>query len=1076
MATYRYTLYGKKKHTCPNCQKKTFNRYVDQQTNDFLPDHYGKCERIHSCGYELNPYKDGYHKGQKSSTFVPSAPVHREPSLIPDRIVRSYGRGGDYFSQYLIKRFGDKARKALQTYRVSTANHYGYERGTIFWQVDLEGKIRAGKVMLYDSKTGKRIKDRQNWVHKLHPDLKKTDFNMSQCLFGTHLLSLPENADKTVCIVESEKTAIIASLHYPEYVWLATGSLHNLKAESLKPLAGRKVILVPDTSLPNKKGQTAFDLWNEKANHIRLTYKIDISVSDILEAIATDAERASGYDLADYLLDKPQRLKDINWEKKSQTTIIWQADDAQLRRLRDNELTFINLSPTATGKTSTAIGYAQTLQTNAETCCFFLFPTRTLAKQVGETYHLPTLIGGEKWTDTQLFEALQADSICCLTYEYALALQQKGIFDNLIRAGVKIRAWVDEAHELEAQDAIRREAVDFIVNGLKQYAKSIEYMTGTVSITLTKSLNAPVYRSPCPTKIKMNFNALTFNTKKDQWYDALIGQLIHNDGNTIDVVRINSLKGIRELTDRLIENGLYQPSEIAVLTGKKGELSGSDEVSTAVKDHIISKERISDGIKLVLCTSVMDTGINIRNQNIHVFAVHNGKVGFEAHNLMQFLSRFREAEILDFRYILSETCAQSEGKKLAQIKSQVENLYDHKLVVYTRQAQTLTGSKVNEYLKRTPDLVNEVPKFRYDHSGMWQARTTHIGRECLTDFQKRLSLHTTVEYLNNEYQCVNSFQVTESRIKKTFYDTSAKDSQTLQAVANLAGMLQDTQQRRFLYASCLEHSDYSILADVQKIDTIFNYEFYRNEIKNSPEFLVWKQSNQETLERSSFNQRVRQFLTYMVFTNNVQVSTDWVIQYSDESQYYNQRGKIAAAVFDYLEQAGLKADYLTDPVRKQEREMQNKIWSIAKKYVGVRIKSSELSHNILTELQSTDDPWTKTITVRQVARILRAGYQIEQGGRGRQYVQLIRRFNLNDLLGIHADACKDHLRQVVQTGWTKGEKPFKDIKESLPATPPEDPLLMPETVVFGVQTSEFGYWSPEMTKKGWQKRWIETPF
>ncbi|MBI9039730.1 MAG: hypothetical protein JEY97_16500, partial [Bacteroidales bacterium] len=62
---YRYTLEkGSKKHVCPNCGDKSFVRYVDTESGNYLPEKYGCCDHKNKCipHYHLNPYKDGYTK------------------------------------------------------------------------------------------------------------------------------------------------------------------------------------------------------------------------------------------------------------------------------------------------------------------------------------------------------------------------------------------------------------------------------------------------------------------------------------------------------------------------------------------------------------------------------------------------------------------------------------------------------------------------------------------------------------------------------------------------------------------------------------------------------------------------------------------------------------------------------------------------------------------------------------------------------------------------------------------------------------------------------------------------------
>jgi hypothetical protein len=93
-----------------------------------------------------------------------------------------------------------------------------------------------------------------------------------------------------VALVESEKTAVICSSFWPEYIWLATGGKSQLN-DRLQVLRGRKVVAFPDVD--------GFSEWKEKLSQVR---GLDITVSDVLEKEATFEDRANHVDIADLLI------------------------------------------------------------------------------------------------------------------------------------------------------------------------------------------------------------------------------------------------------------------------------------------------------------------------------------------------------------------------------------------------------------------------------------------------------------------------------------------------------------------------------------------------------------------------------------------------------------------------------------------------------------------------------------------------------------------------------------------------------------------------------------------------------
>jgi hypothetical protein len=116
------------------------------------------------------------------------------------------------------------------------------------------------------------------------------DYSLRQCFFGEHLLSVFDT--DTVQVVESEKTAIIASIVAPDKFYVATGGLQNINEERLLPFKDKKLIFHPD------KGK-AVDLWKDKVAPFMSNYSIKVS-----EFLEKKEEVGEGDDLADYILIK----------------------------------------------------------------------------------------------------------------------------------------------------------------------------------------------------------------------------------------------------------------------------------------------------------------------------------------------------------------------------------------------------------------------------------------------------------------------------------------------------------------------------------------------------------------------------------------------------------------------------------------------------------------------------------------------------------------------------------------------------------------------------------------------------
>ena len=290
-----YSLAKKGKWDCPYCKrKKKFVLYLNDRTGEPLHPTIGKCDGSDKCGAHHSP-REIFANNRISFDSVPRIkPMPKptpkpepSPSYIDRELLKRTltGYEGNRFVRYLRSIVGDEAAgEATSRYFIGTSKHF--DGATVFWQIDEYGCVRTGKIMQYDSHTGKRIHGKNNWVHSV---LNLPDFNLIQCLFGTHLI---HDKSKTVAICESEKTAIIASVYLPDMIWVASGGYDGLSLKRCEPLRGREVILYPDAG--------KFDGWSKKAKELSVI--CDVSVSSLIEEGATDEERQAGFDLADYLV------------------------------------------------------------------------------------------------------------------------------------------------------------------------------------------------------------------------------------------------------------------------------------------------------------------------------------------------------------------------------------------------------------------------------------------------------------------------------------------------------------------------------------------------------------------------------------------------------------------------------------------------------------------------------------------------------------------------------------------------------------------------------------------------------
>ncbi|MDN3205932.1 DUF6965 family protein [Algoriphagus sediminis] len=330
---YRFTLASNKapKLNCTRCgAKKHWQRYIDTETGEVLPERFGRCDNEAKCGAWKSPYNDKSYLNRfsedsfdRSSIKVSKKQVsyHAELTPIPFEVLKETRQGYEInnFIQNLLENvpypFDKKqVEKVISLYHLGTVRS-GYLKGALtFPFIDLHGEIRAIQARQYDQKNhGISTNFLHSMISKFNAEhhMENSDWlkaylqndKIVSCLFGEHLLTrFPDNP---VALVEAPKTAIYGTLYFgspktsKDLIWLATFNKSSLTLDKCLPLKNRKIILFPDLS---EDGKTFRD-WERKAVEIEthLGGKTSFEMSDLLERYAPESDRVEGNDLADFL-------------------------------------------------------------------------------------------------------------------------------------------------------------------------------------------------------------------------------------------------------------------------------------------------------------------------------------------------------------------------------------------------------------------------------------------------------------------------------------------------------------------------------------------------------------------------------------------------------------------------------------------------------------------------------------------------------------------------------------------------------------------------------------------------------
>lgn len=274
---------------CPECKHKTLVPYINEDGSP-VGEGVGRCDREHKCGYHYTP-RQYYHDNpdereaplrRRALRFVQEPPPTYFDVGTFKQSLRDYGSNN--LVAFLTNLFGiDMANSLIERYYIGTSKYW--QGATVFWQVDIHGHIRGGKIMQYDM-NGKRVKEPFNKVTWAHKAVNIDGYHLKQCFYGEHLLRKFPN--DIVAIYESEKTALLAAGALDGGINLSCGGCNNLSLKMCEALRGRDVILFPDNG--------KFDEWKDKGMMMRHLFH-DLAISKLMES---EAEKI-GDDIGDLI-------------------------------------------------------------------------------------------------------------------------------------------------------------------------------------------------------------------------------------------------------------------------------------------------------------------------------------------------------------------------------------------------------------------------------------------------------------------------------------------------------------------------------------------------------------------------------------------------------------------------------------------------------------------------------------------------------------------------------------------------------------------------------------------------------
>jgi hypothetical protein len=318
---YKYTLTNRRRSDCPFCGKDgKYGAFMNTKTGELASIEFGMCS---SCRESKRP-PDNY--VQRDSNYVEENKLaYFEADTLKFNTINQFYMPKYYvqnnFIEGLEQKFGeDRVKRVVDLYKLGRFD----DSGIVFPYLYTDTHICTAKIMFYDDNLNRVKEGKKQYPRYLHNLCYQTDgywcydfrdfdidengdevlipFKLKLCLFGHN--QIVNDKQKTICLVESEKTAVIMSIVFPEFIWVASGGKTLIQDYKFLFFTRRKCLVFADMS----ENDNVYDYWLEKLTEYSRKYGYDFEFIDYYSEFLENDEtiinycKGKGFDIADFVL------------------------------------------------------------------------------------------------------------------------------------------------------------------------------------------------------------------------------------------------------------------------------------------------------------------------------------------------------------------------------------------------------------------------------------------------------------------------------------------------------------------------------------------------------------------------------------------------------------------------------------------------------------------------------------------------------------------------------------------------------------------------------------------------------